>query len=105
MFKEFYGEFYRILDACADSAYQALFSAYEKEPGVEARYRQEFLFCPSLNLPLSPCQPITAMPGSVTLDTQLLNLSLQCSYDHSNRILVLLYMYTNLCRSIKIMLF
>ena len=36
MFKEFYGEFYRILDACADSAYQALFSAYEKEPGVEA---------------------------------------------------------------------
>ena len=38
MFKEFYGEFYRILDACADSAYQALFSAYEKEPGVEAKY-------------------------------------------------------------------
>ena len=37
MFKEFYGEFYRILDACADSAYQALFSAYEKEPGVEAK--------------------------------------------------------------------
>ena len=38
MFKEFYGEFYRILDACADSAYQALFSAYEKEPGVEAKF-------------------------------------------------------------------
>ena len=35
MFREFYGEFYRILDACADSAYQALFSVYEKEPGVE----------------------------------------------------------------------
>ena len=40
MFKEFYGEFYRILDACADSAYQALFSAYEKEPGVEATLSQ-----------------------------------------------------------------
>ena len=34
MFKEFYGD--RILNACADSVYQALFSAYEKEPGVKA---------------------------------------------------------------------
>ena len=41
MFKEFYGEFYRILDACADSAYQALFSAYEKEPGVEAMLHRD----------------------------------------------------------------
>ena len=28
-------------NACADSVYQALFSAYEKEPGVEASSDQE----------------------------------------------------------------
>ena len=43
VFKEFYEEFYRILDACADSAYQALFSAYEKEPGVEATFPSELV--------------------------------------------------------------
>ena len=41
-----YGIFMVVHDACADSEYQALFSAEEKEPGVEAT-----------NLPNSTCKP------------------------------------------------
>ena len=44
MFREFFGDFYWILDTCADSAYQALFSAYEKERGVEAKRAHPYYY-------------------------------------------------------------